>query len=169
MPCRRPVSFDRTPRRSRRWRSSRNLYVGNVTRLITAAVDRGIAVVMITPISNLDHRPVGVGPEAARVWEAAHATSDSEERRRLLRRARDLDAMNANIRAKSSMVEGIRGLARNGVHVLDLETALEADGGFEFDGTAFEDEVHFRQSTHERIAAVLDRFLVDRGLAPPIP
>lgn len=142
-------------------------FESNVEAILAEAGSRGVPVVLITPISNLEIEPFGVGTAAADAYRDGMRAGAYADRVALLRRARDLDAFNALKRAKSGVGEYLRSRRGPGIHVLDLEQRL-IDEQFGFNWDAFVDALHLRPETHARVAEHLHALLVDervcRGL-----
>lgn len=146
---------------------ARDQFLNSMRVLLEDAAKADVPVVLVTPISNLEYEPIGLGPQARDAWRAGLAETDRAKRLELLRRARDLDTFSGAIRAKSTLVEAIRRLDDgHRVHVLDLERALDADPSFAYGNADFTDELHFTPATHARVADHLLAFLRARGLLP---
>jgi hypothetical protein len=146
---------------------ARTRFMGSLSRLLAQARAAGTPVVVVTPISNLELPPRGLGPEALEAFEAGMRATDRSQRLSLLKQARDLDVFNGMMRAKRPLLDAIRGMDDGGtVHVLDLERELERDPDFGFGHAEFFDAVHLRPAAHARIARVVHEFLLARKLLP---
>jgi hypothetical protein len=75
-----------------------------------------------------------------------------------LRVARDSELFTYDIRAKSQLVEYIRKLNQQNVHVLDLEKYLE-EKHFGFGAEDFVDYFHFNDRSHRMIAEGIYSFM----------
>ena len=139
----------------RHWRA-------HLQSLATSLREAGVPLVVATPIGNLDMFPISADGEGEAALRRGRVAADADERLRWLRIARDSDAFNGTLRAKSSFVAA---LSRDGVGhatVIDLETMLHARG-FDFAQTAFYDPVHFNPETHRLFAAALADALIEGG------
>lgn len=143
-------------------------YARNIEEVVTLARQHAVPLLVVTPIGNLDAPVYGMGLEADGLYRRGMAESDPAARLRLLREARDRDALSLDIRAKTPMLEMLRGISAPDVHVLDLEAVFAAQGR-RFDYDDFSDYVHLRQDAHDRIAQALYAFIRERELVrrPP--
>ena len=129
------------------------------------AKEKGIPVVLATPVGALEVFPYGSGSDAQESWEQGMVASDYEERIAALRSALDLEVFRYYVVAKTDQRDLIRSLERPGVFVLDLERELMARGfDFGFSDPGFSDQVHFSGDLHRLVAEIIGRFLLDKGI-----
>jgi lysophospholipase L1-like esterase len=151
----------------------------NVETMIAEAKRRGVPVLLITPVSNLECEPFGVGSTALDEYRLGMRSSDYAARITHLRRARDLDAFNGFKRAKSAVGEYMRRRRGPGVQVLDLEQRL-IEQRFEFGYGPFLDQMHLSPEAHSIVADAIYALLheekvccglgeSDTSLVKPIP
>ncbi|NOZ01081.1 MAG: hypothetical protein GXP54_04235 [Deltaproteobacteria bacterium] len=142
----------------------------NYLALIDEAKQRGVPVVLITPVCNLASRPYGIKDRALKLYDAGMAEKRYRERIELLVQARDAEAFTFEVRAKSDLMAWFRGLddGKN-VFTLDLEKLL-MERRFQFDDTDFGDYSHFSNMVHQVVAEAILDFLKRRkvccGLRP---
>lgn len=134
-----------------------------ITPLLSELHTAGCPVLIVRPIGNLERPPVGFDAGARTEWHRAMAAGDIADRLRRLRRARDADAFNGDIRAKSAFGDALQRLAGEGVYYFDLEHAMEA-AQFRFADGDFFDFVHPRPDTHRAIAAQIADYLLANRL-----
>lgn len=129
----------------------------NLTALADAAREKGVPLILATPISNLEWMPHGPSRATRERWETGLAETDPVRRRALLREARDGDLFGSDLRADTTYLAMLRSLAAGpGVHLCDVEARLDAEG-FDYGPRWFTDQVHFTAEGH----AVLARHLAD--------
>jgi hypothetical protein len=89
------------------------------------------------------------------------AEGDYHEALRLLKAARDAETLTFDVRAKSPLVEYLRGLGRQDVFVFDLERAWESRE-LPFGPEQFLDYFHLRESAHRWLGEHLFDFLMEQ-------
>ncbi len=92
---------------------------------------------------------------------------DPGTRMAYLVKARDSEIFTGDLRAKSGLYDLLRGIKKEGVHVMDLEGEL-LEEGFPFNYEYFYDIGHMKPELHEIVAEKLYRFLKEKGLVSQI-
>jgi hypothetical protein len=139
-------------------------YTHNIRSMIALAQYHHIPIVFITPISNLEATPYGIGSSAEEIYLKGLAERNISKRTQSLRKAKDLDIFSGHQRAKSPLLDFLRSLNESGAYTLDIETALD-NQGFLYSYSDFYDYVHMRNNTHQRIAHLLADFLEQHSLS----
>lgn len=137
----------------------------NARRATDALLGLGAEVLWVTPVGNLAWEPFGALDDVAVPFAEGMRTEDAGRRRALLRGAQDAELFTPDLRAKAVLKDAVRGLGgRAGVHVLDLEATLDAEG-FAYAEPDFVDYLHWSDDGHVRFT----RHLVDAvvRIAPP--
>jgi hypothetical protein len=137
------------------------MYKANIRSIIDAAGARGIPMVLVTLIGNLEADPLGAGREAERHFRSGMSEKDYARRMAHLIRARDEDFFSGFVRAKSAMNDYLRSLGGGNLHVLDLEKAMFARE-FRFGYGDFHDYVHLKDGTHNIIGDIIVDFIRER-------
>jgi len=149
-------------------------YVANLEAILGLTREAHLPLVVVVPVCNLETEPVGTPEHTTQPYFQGLAETDQAARLSLLRRARDGDRFGGDLRAKTPLLEHLRGLASTeGVVVFDLERALEKRGA-RFDYGEFYDAFHLLPQTHrlvaELLAPVLRELLASpRRATPPVP
>lgn len=138
-------------------------YKRNMHAMLQACQKAGVPLVVLTPVGNLEVPPACGGLSCQRLFREGLSRPPGAERLGLLRAARDADWSNQDIRAKTSMLDWLRGWEQEGLWVFDLERALE-QAGFAFGNADFIDLVHFSPAAHEQVAGLVAAFLAERGV-----
>lgn len=126
-------------------------FSSNVEEMLARCAQADAAVLLITPISNLEAPVYGETPQSHAEQRRALAIGDYGERLAALRGVKDRDVFSLDIRAKTPLLEFLRSIKSPGVVFLDLEKSFENEK-FSFGFEDFRDYVHFLQPTHERLA-----------------
>ncbi len=143
--------------------AAQRYFEANFEAMIAEAQSRGIPVLLITPVSNLEFEPFGIGPEASEEYRLGMRSASYAERIAHLQRARDLDVFNGSKRAKAGPGNYMRGRKGPGVHVLDLEQRL-IEREFSFGWGPFVDAMHMDAETHVLIADYIHSYLVEEDV-----
>jgi lysophospholipase L1-like esterase len=132
-------------------------YIQNTEAILNSVSRKNIPVIIITPIGNLAARPYG-GNKTHLLYSDGIKEPYYYDSVRLLKEARDKEFMTYDIRAKTALLNYIRGIKKNNVFILDLESELESRH-FNFDYTGFIDYFHFNDKTHQLISHVIHDYL----------
>lgn len=137
-------------------------FEANLRRIAWRLGERGVPLVLVTPVSDLLGPPLGLDcptePCAARLFEQGRGLLASDPARAvgLLEQARDLDPM--PIRAPGSAAEAMRRVASDtdGVLLVDAARDLPRDSAAAVpDRRLFQDPVHLSLYGHQAMAALI--------------
>lgn len=131
---------------------------------------RGIPVLLVTPVGNLDTEPYGPIQVTTRLWQEGLATEDPAVRLQLLLLARDSEVFTPDMRAKSSLLNVLRDLGTHPgpqvpVQLCDLEVRLPAKG-LGIGDDLFVDPVHLSEVGFDETTGVIAGCLLEGVLAP---
>ena len=138
-------------------------YKKNVLDMAAFAAQRGIPIIFITPIDNMEAKPYGIPTVTQKNFELGLKETDYRRRMEYLAKAVDSEIFTADMRAKSGLNAFLRSLKQEGVYVLDLEGRLRQEK-FAFDYDYFYDVSHIRPRLHKIIAKHLYDFMAAHGL-----
>ena len=138
-------------------------YSKNMHHIIQLTRRHGIPLLLVTPVSNLWYRPVGIAGAAEDLFQQAMAQEDRQRKTLLLQQARDADVFSGMIRAKTPLLDYLRSLEGPGVYLQDLEQEL-LSAGVALDDKLFSDAIHLSREMHELAAQHLARFILRRGI-----
>jgi len=138
----------------------------NLETIVQLTNEQRVPLIVLTPISNLMAKPHGVSQSSRKPFNKAQQTVDYQQRMDLLRKAKDLDYFSGSTRAKTPLLNIIRNINGNNVHMLDLEqlmTDQKVDFGFDY----FKDYVHLTGKAHQLIAEILANEISQKELCRP--
>lgn len=139
-------------------------YEKNMAAMLRICREAGVPVLLVTPVFNLHFRPTGLDGEAEELFNRGLAAASYEQRIKLLVQAKDADVFSGMIRAKSSLLDYLRGLqAPPAVSVLQLDKALYSTEQ-PLDGTQFEDSLHLWVPFHKLVAQHIFKHITSNGL-----
>ncbi|MFP4656830.1 MAG: hypothetical protein ACLFNK_04600, partial [Candidatus Woesearchaeota archaeon] len=128
--------------------------------------EKDVPLLYMTTIGNLEARPFGDIKITEKFYQQGMNTDDHTERITQLKKAMDSEIFTYDIRAPSEHNEYLRSIDARGIHILDIESELIEDD-FNFSHDDFSDYLHFKGSTHRRIAKSLDDYIVEVFLDEP--
>lgn len=135
----------------------------NMRACIEATSSKGVPLLFITPVCNLEAEPSGPCKTVSENYQRGIEAGNYQDRVDNLIKAKDGDAFSYEIRAKSALNEHLRGLSDGNVFLLDLERELIADE-FSFDYNAFQDYIHMHPATHKIIADRIFRIVKEKRI-----
>jgi lysophospholipase L1-like esterase len=139
-------------------------YGKNMAAMLRICREAKVPVLLVTPVFNLHFRPAGADGEAEELFNRGLAAASYEERTKLLVQAKDADVFSGMIRAKSILLDYLRGLhALPGVSVLQLDKELYSTEQ-PLDGTQFEDSLHLIEPFHVLVAQHIYKHIKSNGL-----
>lgn len=138
-------------------------FIRNHKAIISMAAARGVPVVLVTPVGNVQAEPYGDLAVTEASYRMGMKAEGYEESMRDLFRARDSEIFTYDLRAKSPLVQYLRTFRSPNVYVLDLESRLK-EARFGFGYNDFVDYFHFRDGSHRLIADIIYDFLAKHKL-----
>lgn len=132
----------------------------NVLSLVKVCKEKGVKLLLVTPISNLHIEP-STGSAALKEFYNAKKLPYAD-RMETLKKLRDTDFFAPDIRAKQALTRALEDMqdSEQGIFTLTLEKALEKEE-FEFGYEAIYDYFHFRREFHKKVAQILFKKLKD--------
>lgn len=124
-------------------------WISNIRVILSAAAVHDIPVIVVMPVGALEARPHGDPALIEPLYRAGLAADDYAEQVALLLRARELERLTVDIRAKTVLLDQMRTLSSPEVTVVDLPALWRADE-VPFDRLIFHDYVHFNPAGFER-------------------
>ena len=139
-------------------------FIKNNEEIQEFLTDRDIPIIYMTTIGNLEAEPYGDIDITKKYYEDGMDSEDYINRIHYLRKAMDSELFTYDIRAHSDLNNYILSLSnRTNIYVLDVENKL-IEEKFNFGHDDFSDYLHFRASTHNKIANHLYNFIIENHL-----
>ena len=128
--------------------------------MIDILSSRGVRTILVTPIGNLRAEPFGNIFETTEEYNLGLKTAEYGSSLMHLLKARDAELFTFDVRAKSGLINGLKGTMKKDVNVLDLEEVLMSRK-FSFDYSHFMDYFHFNDAGHKLVARCLHDMVIN--------
>ncbi len=135
-----------------------NGFKRNIQKIAALSKQNDIPLVLMSPISNLEIVPLGIGPFVRRDFFKSNQIKNYNKRVMEQRRIRDLDYFSSEIRAKKQVAIILENLAGRKQYFFDLEKKM-IDRKNNFDKTIFSDSFHLNKNGHRLVANLLFEYL----------
>ncbi|MBW2699760.1 MAG: hypothetical protein JRF33_02985 [Deltaproteobacteria bacterium] len=133
----------------------------NLDAILDRAAELAIPVLLVTPVGSLRQRPYGRRSLVTEPWSKGLVENRHDTALALLTQAKDAEILTFDVRAKTQLLEFLRGLNRPGVFVYDLDQAWRR-AGRDFGSEDFMDYFHLKASAHKDLADRIFEFIRSR-------
>ena len=137
-----------------------NKFRKNVNEMIDILSSRGVRTIIVTPIGNLRAEPFGSIFETTDEYNLGLKTVEYDESLAHFLKARDAELFTFDVRAKSGLINWLKGTRQKNVNVLDLEGIL-MNRKFSFGYSHFMDYFHFNDAGHKLVARCLHDMVIN--------
>ncbi len=139
-------------------------YKDNIQYIINLSQKNNIPLIIVTPIGNLEEEPLG-NKEVFKIFNKGMHENNYTKKINLLIKAKDLEFLTYNIRAKTPLLDFLRNIEGEyeNVYVFDLENKLKSMNVF-FGYNLFYDCLHFNSRGHEMVSDLIFEFLLEKKL-----